>query len=533
MSSSTDIAPHQARLGEGPAPELIAAAFRREIDDTPILWPGLGLADLAHAIVLIENGIIPDGDGVTLLRLLLELQEIPLETLTLDPALEDATSNREAWLRRRDDAAGGWLGAGRARREPATTAYRLASRRRLLDLIEAGIDLGDALTGVADAHVTTIMPDYTYLQQAQPTSLAHYLLSFAYPIGRDMDRLRACFERVNLSAAGIGSINGSRLPIDRQRLAALLGFDGIIANTRDAMWQVDGPVEILGAIVTLALSLDRLAEDLQIWSTAEFGMVELADRHARTSFIMPQKKNPYALAYVRGVCATAIGSLVTMAAVGKSPSAQVDNRIFALGEVPRALDTARATVRLMAGVVRGLHFDTARMAAKAGEGWSYATDLAEAIMEHGRLSFRAAHRVVGTAIRAAIQRANTPARLSAADLDDAARAVLGHALELPPAVIDAVTDPAAIVATRTGIGGAAPERVREMIRDIHEHASAARLARNGARAHRRRRAASRHACRRARRGAPRYRVTAARKPVDLFSSRSPLDRAPGTPLGEP
>jgi argininosuccinate lyase len=217
--------------------------------------------------------------------------------------------------------------------------------------------------------------------------------------------------------------------------------------------------------MALLLNVDRLAEDLQIWSTAEFGVAEVADRHARISFIMPQKKNPYSLAFIRGMTNTAMGAMVSMAAVGRSPSAQVDNRIFAVGEVPRTLDRALDTVGLMAAVVRGLSFDCDRMRARAAEGHGHATDLAEAVMQTAGISYRAAHRIVGTAVRLAVEGGAPRAEISAELLDAAARTVLGHTVTVPAELLRTVSDPAAIVATRTARGGAAPDAIRGMLED--------------------------------------------------------------------
>src|SRR5262249_9815222 len=151
------------------------------------------------------------------------------------------------------------------------------------ELVAAALDL-------AEVQRNTLFPDYTYLQPAQPTTFGHYLLTFVAPAVRDLDRTRAAFANANASPAASGSVNGSRLPLARARLAARLGFDSVIPHTRDAMWQPDGPIEI-GALLAAALvNLDRLAEDLQLFATAEFGILELADRHTRTSVIMPQKK---------------------------------------------------------------------------------------------------------------------------------------------------------------------------------------------------------------------------------------------------
>lgn len=457
-----------ARLKEGPAKELVEAAFGREIADAPILYRGLSLADLAHILMLMEVGVVPDEPGRELLGHLLDLHEVPLEDFPLNPTLEDVYSNREAWVKARDEAVAGWMGAGRPRREPATIAYRIAVRDRLLDLaseIEAAVQ---ALVTQAEKHRDTVMPDYTYLQPATPTSLGHYLLSFAYPLLRDLDRLREAFARNNQCPGGIGNINGSRLPLDRARLAELLAFDRAVENTRDAMWQVDQPIEISTQVLTHLLHLDRLAEDLQIFNTQEFGLVELADRHARISMIMPQKKNPYSLAFVRGITGNVMGRLVSMTAVGKTPSAQMDNRIFALGEVPRLLDEAIKTTRLMAGVLDALEFDTDLMRARSGKGFTQAMDLAELVMQAEGLSYRGAHRIVGLAVRLELEADPSADSVSRERLDAAAEQVLGRTLSIDEAALQSLRDPAEVVGTRTGLGGAASEPVTEMIRECRE-----------------------------------------------------------------
>jgi argininosuccinate lyase len=457
-----------ARLKEGPAPELMQAAFRLELADAPVLWRGLSLADLAHIIMLRETGIAPATASARLLRLLLELHALPVEHFSFNPALEDVYSNREAWLRKRDEEAAGWMGAGRPRREPATIAYRIAVRDRLLLLVEEQVALCRALLATSEAHAATLMPDYTYLQHAQPTSLGHYLLSFVYPLVRDLERVRACYERTNQSPAGIGSINGSRLPVDRRRLAQLLGFDDVIMNTRDAMWQVDNPVELASVGMMTLLHIDRLAEDLQIWNTAEFSLVELADRHARISLIMPQKKNPYSLAFIRGMTGNLMGKLTSLAAVGKTPSAQMDNRIFVIGEAPRMLDQVNDALRLMAGVVKGLTFNAPLMAERAAEGYAQATDLAEVIMQKAGLNYRTAHRIVGLAIRLAIDSGEEEGTIPSAVLDEAARQVLGRPLGLTGRDLESLADPADLVATRQCLGGAAVEPVHAMLEECRK-----------------------------------------------------------------
>jgi argininosuccinate lyase len=287
---------------------------------------------------------------------------------------------------------------------------------------------------------------------------------------RDLARLRAVFERTNLSPAGSGSTNGSRLPLDRHRLAELLGFDGLALHTRDAMWQPDGPIEVMSTIVAMLANADRLAEDLQLWATAEFGYVELADRHSRISVIMPQKKNPYSLAFVRGVAREMIGRLTGVAAHQVTPSGQIDNRIFAYGGVPRALEEARQALQLLAGTLAGLSVNQSVMAQRAGQNYSGATDLTEVIMLEARLDTHTAHRIVGQAVRAALTAAQP---LNAELLDTVAIRVIGRPLNLPQGQIGEALDPLAIVETRTGPGGAAPESVQEMIQVFRSSQAAA------------------------------------------------------------
>src|SRR5438093_5826656 len=228
------------RIKRGPAPEMVEAGYRLEITDAPLLHRGLALADLAHALVLIEQGVVPAGQQAQLLGTLLELSELPPEQFDYDPLYGDAYNARERWLELRIGPAAGWLAAGRTRREAGRIAFRIALRERVCDLAGAVADLAGALTEVAARHAATVMADYTYLQVAQATTFGHYLLSFAHPALRDGDRLRDAHAWVNRSPGGAGGVAGTRLPVDRSRVAEVLGCDRPIGPTRDATWPTDG-----------------------------------------------------------------------------------------------------------------------------------------------------------------------------------------------------------------------------------------------------------------------------------------------------
>jgi argininosuccinate lyase len=450
-----------ARLECGPSERLVQTAFRRELEDQLALFEAMGRMDLAHTLVMLDAGIIPPEPGRELLAALLELHGQP-DDFQPDPARGDLYTNREAWLAGRTPAVG-WLGAGRARREATTTAFHIKLRDDLLDLAEALAAFGHVLTRRAGELREALLPDYTYLQAAQPTSFGHYLLGFAYPVLRDLERLRGLYGRVNLSPAGCGSTNGSRLPQDRQRLAELLGFDGLAVHARDAMWQADLPIETAAALTAILVNLDRLAEDLQIFSTEEFGLVELDDRHARASKIMPQKKNPFALTHVRGLANAMLGTLTASAAAGRTPSGQPDNRLALYGALPRAIEDTRDAVDLMGEVVDLFIFNERQGRARLADGQALATDLAEVLVLECGLDFRRAHRLVGVLVRQGLAAGDGLNRLTPEILSATAEAVLGQRIELNEAMLRGALDPLVAIAARTGAGGAAPDAMAAML----------------------------------------------------------------------
>ena len=444
-----------------PADELVRTAYARETADASILYEGMSFADIAHVVSLIESKIIPEQPGGELLTSLLGMHPTRPLDFTAEPARGDLYSNREAYIQMFTPKTVGWLSTGRARREATTIGYRLAVRSRLLSLSYATEKWLGRCIDRAEEHRATLFPDYTYLQPAQPTTFGHYLLSFVYPGLRDLTRMRAAFEHVNQSPAGSGSVNGSRLPLDRAGLAELLGFDAVIPHTRDAMWQADGPIEIGALTAALLVNVSRLAEDLQIFTTAEFDLIALDASHTRSSVIMPQKKNPYSLAYLRGVAGEAIGTLAAMAVVGRTPTGQVDNRMFAYGDVPRALDAATNALFLAAGVVQGLSVKKEVAGRRVKASFLGATDLADVLLTERGIDYKTAHRIVAKAVNAAEK--HDQDELSSKLLDEAAEAVIGRKLELSPETIAETLDPDAIVRTRSGPGGAAESSIEEMI----------------------------------------------------------------------
>jgi argininosuccinate lyase len=454
----------------GPAQELIDSGFALENADAPFLHDGLNLADIAHVLDLLRREIVPAQAARDLLRLLLEVQQVPVEDFPYDPAFGEPYNSRERFFVGRLGKTAGWLHAGRPRREAARIALRLYLRDQLLTLVEEVVRFARDTTGLAARHVDTLMPDQTYLQQAQPSTFGHYVLSFAYPAMRDARRLLDEFDDINRSPAGAGCVNGTRLLDDRTFVADALGFAEVIDHTRDAMWQIDGLIHVLASASSLLSTQSKLAEDLEIWSSNEFDFVDLADAYTRSSILMPQKRNPYSLSIVRGASGVLIGRVTGFLAVAKSPSARSDNLIFAYGEVPRALDLAIRVTRLMTGVVRTLEVNVEQMSRQLDAGYTQATDLSEYIVQRCAVDYRTAYDVVGRTVREASRQGVVGRDLTGAMLDEAAIAETGEPLGLTNADLSTALDPRVIIESRKGTGGAAPAAVTSMIARCEQQA---------------------------------------------------------------
>jgi argininosuccinate lyase len=426
-----------ARIRRGPAPELVEAGYELELADAPLLARGLGLADLAHTLLL---PAIPDPDRRVLLGALLDLLG---DQPAVDARYGDLVNLRERRLEEQIGSAAGWLSAGRPRREAGRIAFRLALRDRVLDLHAAVLRFATGLVDLAARERDTPMPDYTYLQAAQPTTAGHWLLSFAYPALRDAERLRGDFEWVNRSPAGAGGVNGSRFAPDRAQLAELLGFAEPIAHTRDAVWQADGLADLTTHAAIAAIGASRFAEDVELYASDEFGLLAVGDELCRASALMPQKRNPYALVVLRGGAGTLIGRATGVLATQRTPSGRTDNLLYAYGEVSGAVELAARLLRLAGAVVEGLTVQRDEAGRALRESFAQATDVAEVLSATAGIDYRSAYRVVARAV-------------AGGSLDAAS-------LGLDEALLRDALDPEACLATRTAPGGAAPEPMDAML----------------------------------------------------------------------
>ncbi len=461
-----------ARITSGPAPELVEAGYALEIADAPLLHRGLTLADLAHLVALTECGALDPPQAAPLCGWLIGLLDAPAAEFRYDAVYGDAYNSRERELERALGPSAGRLHLGRTRREAGRIAFRLALRDRLLglhaDMAAFAAGLGDR----AAEQAGTLWADSTYLQPAQPSTFGHYLGSFAEQAVRHLRRIEAAYDGADACPGGSGGSGGSRLPLDRVRLAELLGFGSAGPHTRDAMWSVDVLTDAVAACAQAAQTLAQLAGDLEIFASPAFGYLTLDASLCRASVLMPQKRNPYALAVLRGGAGTLLGRLTGLLATGLTPSARTDNWLYGYGEAAGAVDLAGRLVRLATAVVAGLCPDTEALREQAAGHFVAGADLAEELSQRCGLDYRTAYRVVGRAIAAAAGRGDS--ELTVSGVRAAAEEITGAPVQVTAEMLAGVTDPAAAVAARNAPGGASPARVREHARLVQERVTAAR-----------------------------------------------------------
>ncbi len=455
------------RLRGGAAGELVVAAYAAESAHGPRLARGLSLADLAHAVALVEGGDLAGDEGRPLLRGLLELHAIPGEEFPWDPSLGDAFNAREAELERRvGRSAAGWLSAGRPRREAFRVGLRLTARAGVRELHDALADQAAALAAHARETKTALATDYTYLQPAQPTTVGHLLLAYAFPALRDAHRARRSHAELGASVAGAGGSAGSRWALDRGRLAQLLGCETLVEHAKDAAWQADVYLDLLATLAIAATHQTQLGQDFEIYASQEFGLIELADAHSRASALMPQKKNPYALAAIRTQAAQAAGDLAAALTALHTGSARTDHFHLLNGTVPRALDEAVAIARLTASVLEGIELRPERFEEIARQSFVTAADVADVLALSGELDYRSAHKVVGRAVRDLVDAGDPPEHLSPERLSAAAEAAIGRPVEIDAATLRDALDPAACAASRLQTGSSSEAAMDAMLADL-------------------------------------------------------------------
>ncbi len=447
------------RFAGGPSPELDALSRSTHFDWR--LTPYDLAGSRAHANALHRAGLLTVDDHAEIQRGLNVLGErYAAGDLHPDPSDEDVHGALERLLVDEVGAeVGGRLRAGRSRNDQIATLFKVFLRDHATVIATQVLDLVEAVTTQARDHLDVVMPGRTHLQHAQPVLLSHHLMAHAWPLVRDVERLRDWDARVAAdSPYGSGALAGSSLGLDPEGVAAELGFTGSSANSIDGTASRDFVAEFAYVTAQIGVDVSRFAEEIILWSTREFGFVTLHDSWSTGSSIMPQKKNPDIAELARGKAGRLIGNLAGLLATLKAlPLAY--NRDLQEDKEPvfDSVDTLEVLLPAFTGMVATLTFDTARMVELAPQGFSLATDIAEWLVREGT-PFRVAHEVAGACVRRCEELG-----IELADLTDEQFA------EISPALTAGVRDVLTVegsVASRDGRGGTAPVRVREQLADL-------------------------------------------------------------------
>ena len=448
----------------GAAPEMRTYVSARRTAETRYSFAEELWNHRAHTIMLQEQGILARSDAARILRALAEIDRIGPDRFPIDSDTGELLFSVERYLQRRigDDTASR-MHTGRSRGDLYVCVERMVFRERILALADVLVRLADSLLAQAARHTDTLMPGYTLLQHAQPLTFGHYLLSFVERFCRDLARLRETYGRVNQSPMGSAILSGTTFPVNRPRMAALLGFNGVLENTRDASTARDHSLEALAHTAIAASNLMTLCEDLILWCTYEFGLVELGEGFSGTSSIMPQKKNPSALTRVRHLAAECVGETMMGFMQIKTHSEQL-NDLEATGPVVwRALDAAIAATDLLRPTVAALKVNPERMAQLAAANFIQAPELAETIAQKEKLPFRVAHRIVARLVRQCVNARIGPAQVTPEMINAAAVAVLRRPLAVRAATLRTCMDVARAIRERRAPGGPGPAQVGRML----------------------------------------------------------------------
>jgi len=412
----------------------------------------------AHVVMLAEQGIVSTEDAAEILGALDDVEEDGFEALDethedVHPAIEAAVVERVG------EDVGGRLHTARSRNDEVATCIRLALRDELLGAMRDVLALRKALVERAEEADDWILSGYTHLQRAQPTTVGHHLLSYDAALERDFSRLSDAYERMNECPLGSAAFAGTSFEVDRDRVASLLGFDTPTRNSTDGVASRDFAIESVGAALNVSVTLSRLCEDLVLWSSHEFGLVEFDDAYASTSSIMPQKKNPDTAELARGKTATVQGALNGIVTNLKGlPVAYNRDLQEATGHVWDAFDATRSSALVLAGVIETAEFDRDAAEETTSEGFVGATELADTLVRETGIAFRTAHHIVAQVARENGSPTTDDVRDAFADMTD-------KELEPGDETVESALDPRGCVESHDSYGAPGDDGIVDEARD--------------------------------------------------------------------
>ena len=435
--------------------------YGRRMDEQRLLFDAHLWIHKAHLVMLAEEKIIPVEQAVIILQV---LQKLCSDDVELDSRLGDLYTNTERYLISKIGDIAGALHTGRSRNDLSATAIRILTRDWLLMIIDDALRLQELLLMKAGLHLDTIMPGYTHLQQAQPITFGHWALAYCDFIMHDILRLEDAYIRTNLSTLGAAALAGTGHSINRLRTAMLLGFDDVLENSLHCVSSRDYLLEAVFGLTLMMNTLNRLHEDIFIWTSNEFRYLELEDSLAGTSSIMPQKKNPLLQETARGRMATQLGRLMAVFTVFKDLPMGHNFDMYEVNLILKdSVQELHESLNMTGRVMEGLKVNVERMEESLRKSYITATELADVLVRESGIPFRASHQIVGSLVRRALEEDLPLSEISVSLFDEVSRELIGRKSGLTQQMINEATDPRINVYRRNSLGGPAPSEVDRMI----------------------------------------------------------------------
>ncbi|MEJ8543405.1 argininosuccinate lyase [Methanothermobacter wolfeii] len=453
------------RLGKGMEDE--AADFTSSLEFDHHIFEADVDCNIAHTSMLAREGIIPHEVADKIIEALRELKEEGVEALDMDPSVEDIHMAVENYVTARIGPEAGFMHTGKSRNDQVATDLRLALKDSIQVISHELLDFIDKIADLASEHTETVMVGYTHLQHAQPTTLGHHLMAYAYSLKRDYERLQDTLKRVDMNPLGSAAMATTSFPINRELTTELLGFADYMRNSMDAVSSRDFIAEAVFDLSMLAVDLSRISEEMILWSTYEFGVIELPDEFSSTSSIMPQKKNPDVAEIARAKTSSVQGELMTIMGIMRAlPYTYNRDLQEVTPHLWRAVETVKSMIRVVRGMLTGIRVNRERALELASSNFATATDLADLMVRERGIPFRVAHRIVGRLVTRALEDGLGPGDIDSGYVDEVSLEVTGDKLGLDDETVRKALDPLENVRARMVPGGPAPEMVRESVAEI-------------------------------------------------------------------
>lgn len=426
--------------------------------------------NLAHTTMLSRQKIIDPLIADKIIQSLKKLKNEGIEALNLDHSVEDIHMAVENYVTGEVGEEAGFMHTAKSRNDQVATDLRIVLKEKLVEIQGFILEFIGGILEMADEHQETVMIGYTHLQHAQPTTFAHHLLAYAHSLKRDYERLKDAYKRVDLNPLGSAAMTTTSFPIDRNITTDLLGFSAYMENSMDAVSSRDFIAETIFSLSLLVTTLGKICEEMVLWSTYEFGIIEIADEFSSTSSIMPQKKNPDVAEIARGKSGILYGELVTILTILKALPYTYNRDLQEITpHLWNGVKHSQEILDMVANMLLSVKVNKERCLELAGANFATATDLADIMVREKKMPFRTAHKIVGRMVTEAINQKLKPEEVTGEFLDKISVDITGDKLNLDEDLIKKALDPLENVKMRTVPGGPSPLMVQKSMDNLKEY----------------------------------------------------------------